>query len=86
MYMSASVADEQRIKNGRIGEQIGLSYAQVSRIRNGTRRPSVETMLRIEDVYHWSAQAQLNARRAGTYATEFEARVVDFYRAEPNPE
>lgn len=62
--------------NQEVGERIGLTHSSVSRLRSGARLPSVPTMARIQEVYGWSVQEQVEARGRGTYADEFEAAIA----------
>jgi len=62
--------------NEEIAQKIGLSHSGVSRIRNGHRLPGIETMQKIQEVYGWSVQTQVDARSRGTYAAEFEIAVA----------
>lgn len=68
---------DQRVSHSQVGEKIGLSYAQVSRLRSGDRLPSIRTMLRIEAVLGWplSDQARLHQGEKAAYAIEFNKRI-----------
>lgn len=59
--------------NRDVAERLGLTHSGVSRLRTGDRLASVPTMSRIEAVYGWSIQDQVEARAAGKYAEQLEA-------------
>lgn len=65
----------ERVTNTELGNLLGLSHVQVHRIRNATRQPSIEAMVRIEDVLGWPIKDQVKARTNREYATGFEAAV-----------
>jgi transcriptional regulator with XRE-family HTH domain len=64
------------ITNREVGELLGMTHAGVSRLRSGDRLPSIDIMCEIEKHYQWNIDAQIKARRNGTYATEFEAALT----------
>lgn len=55
-----------------LAEALGVSEATVSRIGSGERRPSMDLMLKIRDVLHWSVERQADAIRCETYAADFK--------------
>lgn len=55
-----------------VAQQLGLTHSMISRIRSGDRRPSIEVMGKIQERFHWSLNKQLEARREGNYAAQFE--------------
>lgn len=65
----------ERVTNTELGGLLDLSHVQVHRIRNGTRQPSIEAMVRIEEVLDWAVSDQVHARTSGRYAEGFEAAV-----------
>ena len=67
------------VTNAAVGEEVGLTHAQISRIRAGHRLPSIETMSRIQIAYGWTLDAQIAARLNGGYGPEFERRLADRY-------
>jgi transcriptional regulator with XRE-family HTH domain len=58
--------------NHEVGARIGLSHSGVSRIRSGTRLPSVPVMSKIASEYGWDLNDQVEARYHGSYHVEFE--------------
>lgn len=62
--------------NEKVGQEIGVSHATVSRYRSGSRHPEIATMSEIADKFKWSIDDQYAAQQSGEYAREFEIRVV----------
>ncbi len=71
-----------RSTNLEVAHLLGLSKSAISMLRSGRRKPSVDTMERVAEIYGWSVVDQFNAKRAGTYAAELTARTVS--TAEPS--
>jgi len=67
--------------NREIGEILGLTHAGVSRLRSGDRLPSIDTMFNIEAEYGWKIDAQMRARKKGSYSAEFEQALVQHHGA-----
>lgn len=55
----------------RLAKLLDLTIASVSRIRTGTRHPSLEVMTKIADLFGWPLHLQAEARSAENYAAEF---------------
>lgn len=68
--------------NPEVGKQLGLSYSGVSRIRTGSRYPSIAVMRKIRDAYAWPIEDQLalipeeTGKHDMRYATELERRIL----------
>lgn len=58
-----------------VADRLGLTVATISRIRSGTRLPSLDVMNKIKDWLDWSMDAQTKARNEGTYHVVFNARL-----------
>lgn len=67
--------DDERMTNGELGNLLDLSHVTISRLRSGTRLPSVEAMVRIQEVLGFTVQDQVDARQEGKYAEKFEEAV-----------
>lgn len=65
-----------RVYNHDVAEALGLHHSMVSRIRGGSRRPSIETMDRVRELTGWSMDAQMRARNDGSYAEQFDVRTT----------
>jgi transcriptional regulator with XRE-family HTH domain len=65
------------VTNEALGGLLGISHATVSRIKSGTRLPSLEVMNKIRELYNWTIDDQTDARTNGTYAEQFCARVAN---------
>lgn len=67
------------VTNPEVGKRLGLSYSAISRIRSGSRYPSVAIMRKIRDVYGWPIQDQValipEAGHNTAYSEEFERRI-----------
>lgn len=68
----------ERVTNTELGVLLDLSHVQIHRIRNATRQPSIEAMVRIEQVLGWSIKDQVRARTAGNYASAFETAITRY--------
>lgn len=68
--------------NPSVGKRLGLSPSGVSRIRTGSRLPSLRVIEQVAEEYGWTVQEQVQARLAGAYAREFEKRVMSFVSTE----
>lgn len=62
-------------QNREVAAALGLSESGASRLRTGSRLPSLDTMQVIEDVYGWTVQNQSNARKNGQWTELFEKNV-----------
>lgn len=60
-----------------VGQLLGVSHATVSRYKSGDRLPELDTMAKITEVYGWTLDDQYQARKNGTYASEFTSRISD---------
>lgn len=69
---------DERMTNGELGTLLDLSHVTISRLRSGTRLPSVEAMVRIEEVLGWKVQDQVEARKDSDYAAKFEDAVTRY--------
>lgn len=73
--MSEDAAVSERVTDKEIADLVGLSYVQVNRIRNGSRLPSVEAMIRFAHALRWGAADQMAARESNSYASAFEEAI-----------
>ena len=58
--------------NKAVAYHLGLSESGVSRLRSGSRTPSLAVMQNIEAAYGWTVQDQSNAIRNNTWTSGFE--------------
>lgn len=58
-----------------VAEALGVSVATVSRLCSGDRKPSLDLIVRIEEVFGWSVQDQANELRCDAYYSEFQKKV-----------
>lgn len=65
-----------QVYNHDVAEALGLHHSMISRIRAGSRRPSIETMDRVRELTGWSMDAQMRARNDGTYPEQFATRTT----------
>lgn len=65
----------KNMSNTAVAALIGLTHAQVSRIRSGDRLPSIETMMNIHKVFGWSMDEQATARLQNLYGPRFEEAI-----------
>jgi transcriptional regulator with XRE-family HTH domain len=61
--------------NQAVGELIGLSHSAVSRLRKGSRTPSLDAMLRIANALDWPLDEQITAKIEGVYAPYLEGQI-----------
>ena len=87
------MSDDTRapITNEQIAQDLEISHSMVSRIRSGSRRPSLALMIKISAVYMWKVEAQTHDYERHQYAAGFE-RALQYYlnrmeqmRATPTP-
>lgn len=64
-----------RVTNTELAGVLGLSHVQIHRIRAGSRKPSINSMVKIEEELAWTVTDQIRARRAGEYAAKFEEAI-----------
>lgn len=64
------------VTNVQVGDDIGLDHTTVSRIRTGTRLPSIDVMVDIARVYGWNVEKQIEARMEDRYQERFEFCLV----------
>jgi len=67
-----------RVTNVRLGEMLGISHAQVSRLRSGHRPATLNTLISVRDALGWSVEEQVAAFEAGNYAAEFEKAIQEY--------
>lgn len=67
---------EKTLLNKDVAESLGMSESGVSRIRTGSRQPSLSVMQKIESVYGWSVQHQSNAIKENDWPEKFEAALA----------
>lgn len=65
--------------NAEVGLLIGLDHTSISRLRSGTRRPSLTVMSAMSDHFDWSLDDQALALRNGCYHVEFEKILIHKY-------
>ncbi len=66
-----------RPTNQELADRLGLTHSGISRIRSGSRLPSIEVMDQLDKLYGWSVVKQIRARQTGTYAQELEAVLAE---------
>lgn len=59
--------------NRDVATRLGLSESGVSRLRSGSRFPSLAVMQDIEGAFNWTVQDQSDALKKNTWTDEFEA-------------
>ena len=64
--------------NKAVAYHLGLSESGVSRLRSGSRTPSLAVMQDIEAAYGWTVQDQSNAIRNNTWTEEFEVALAAY--------
>lgn len=67
------------VTNRRVGEDLGVSHATISRIRSGDRVPSLALMGKVEKLTRWKLDRQVRARLEGKYADQFERVLTQHY-------
>jgi len=65
------------ISNPTVGRSLRMAPTSVSRLRSGSRRPSVDVMERVQREYGWEIGAQVEARRMGRYHIDLETLLID---------
>lgn len=67
--------DSRAATNAAVGAELDLTQSAVSRIRSGTRYPSIRSIKRIAQVYGWPVEEQLKLipAESGTYNTKYAA-------------
>jgi transcriptional regulator with XRE-family HTH domain len=65
-----------------VAERMGYSISGVSLLRNGGRRPTIDTMELIEEVFEWPILDQVQARRDGKFPDEFNKVTSEQYHTE----
>lgn len=68
----AAMTTRSSVTNQRVADDLGVTHSAVSRIRGGVRRPSLELMLKIAEVFNWPLEAQALAWSLGVYTVGFE--------------
>lgn len=68
-----------------VAKKMGYSISGVSLLRNNNRQPHFSTMETVEDAFKWPIYDQIDARRSGTYAQEFNKVLANRF-AEENKE
>lgn len=61
--------------NRAVAEQLGLSESGVSRLRSGSRFPSLAVMQTIEGAFGWTVQDQSDALQRDTWTDDFELAI-----------
>jgi DNA-binding XRE family transcriptional regulator len=67
------------VTNQRVADDLNITHSMVSRIRSGDRHPSLVLACRINKMFDWPLQDQVNAINAGNYAVLFEQRLEFTY-------
>lgn len=73
------MATRSLVTNQKVAEDLKITHSAVSRIRSGDRRPSLEVMLRIMDLYGWSLEVQALSWSLGLYPKDFESTLMKHY-------
>jgi transcriptional regulator with XRE-family HTH domain len=60
------------VTNVDLGAKLGISHAQVSRLRSGDRSPTLATLVSVQKTLGWPVADQVKAFEVGTYAAGFE--------------
>lgn len=71
--------------NKEVAEDLGLSESGVSRLRSGSRSPSLTVMQKIEAKYGWSMQDQSNARKSNRWKAGFEKALTAYAKTRKVP-
>uniref|UniRef100_A0AAU6R606 Helix-turn-helix DNA-binding protein n=1 Tax=Micrococcus phage Olihed TaxID=3092209 RepID=A0AAU6R606_9CAUD len=71
--------------NKDVAGRLGLSESGVSRLRSGSRHPSLTVMQSIESAFGWTVQAQSDAIKNGTWTESFDG-VLATHAEENQPE
>lgn len=66
------------LMNRSVAAELNLSESGVSRLRSGSRFPSLAVMQGIETAYGWTVQEQSNAIQTGTWAQGFEGALSQY--------
>lgn len=69
-----------RVTNVHLAGLLGISHAQVSRLRSGDRPATLNTLIAVRDALGWSVEAQVAAFEQGTYAAAFEIAIKEYGR------
>lgn len=75
---------KKTLLNRDVAESLGLSESGVSRLRSGSRFPSLAVMQSIESAYGWSVQDQSDAMQKRTWTEGLEDAISAY--AEKVPE
>lgn len=70
------------VSNAAVAERIGVNHSMVSRIRSGSRIPSIALMFTVEKTFGWDVAHQAGAAHTDIYAAEFENVLIQEYGAE----
>lgn len=62
--------------NQEVADMLQLTHSAVSRLRNGTRSPSLQTMVRVETALDWPLNEQITAKIEDTYAPYLEGQIA----------
>lgn len=62
--------------NQELATKLGLDHSTVSKYRNGTRTPSIETLIKVDQVLNWPIEEQITALVHEVYAPYLEERIA----------
>lgn len=74
-----SMATRALVTNQQVATDLGITHSAVSRIRSGERRPSLDLLIRIADVFGWSVDDQAYSLSYGNYAADLETKLTVRY-------
>jgi transcriptional regulator with XRE-family HTH domain len=66
---------ERRVTNDDFARQLGIHFTMASKLRNGSRKPSIDTLLRIREAYDIDGNALLDAYASETLHLLLEQRI-----------
>lgn len=68
------------LTNEQVADLIGLTHSAVSRLRSGSRQPSMKTMFTVEAAFDWPAadQIQVIALSKTAWSEKFESVLNEF--------
>jgi transcriptional regulator with XRE-family HTH domain len=67
---------KKHMTNQEVADLLFLTHSAVSRLRNGTRSPSLQTMVTVETALDWPLNEQITAKIEDTYATYLEGQIA----------
>jgi transcriptional regulator with XRE-family HTH domain len=65
----------KRVTQSQIAQELGVSLATVSRIRSADRNPTLDLMVKLDEVYGWPISKQAVLYKQGLWLEGFETRI-----------